>query len=251
MNAILAKLLGLPEIECARPGLFASQNPSKWASIKTYLNLRTIFDISTPTENFQRGPLVIVANHPHGLLDGVCIADFIQNHLKRDDFVFLTNSIIAKVFPELKKYFLSVDNMSINAKERAKFNDQSLKIATTHLESGGILVVLPAGRVSEWRFISPEGLFTVSDPNWRRGFVKILENRDWPILPLHISGKNSNYFQVVSLLGQTAKRIISFREFLSSKNRLIKVRLGQPQFYAPNFDIFQLRRSVYQLAELQ
>jgi hypothetical protein len=57
-------------------------------------------------------PFLLLANHPHGLLDGITLGVLFEKHLKRRDYTFIANEIIGAVFAEAKPFLLPVNNMS-------------------------------------------------------------------------------------------------------------------------------------------
>jgi len=52
------------------------------------------------------GPLIVAANHPHGLLDGLVLIDLVRR--ARPDVRVLTNRLLARI-PELREFCLFVD----------------------------------------------------------------------------------------------------------------------------------------------
>jgi putative hemolysin len=94
----------------------------------------------------RKGPVVAVANHPHGMLDGAVLAVLLSR--VRRDVKVLTNFILKDV-PELEQFCIFVDPFYTPiALER---NRRALKEALGWVERGGMLGIFPAGEVSHWQ----------------------------------------------------------------------------------------------------
>src|SRR5580704_4158736 len=92
----------------------------------------------------MKGPLVAVANHPFGVLDGAALAVILSR--VRPDVRILTNSLLEGI-PELREHCIFVD--PFRAVTSADRNLRSLKQAAEWLRQGGALGVFPAGEVSQ------------------------------------------------------------------------------------------------------
>ncbi len=91
----------------------------------------------------EAGPVVVVANHPYGVLDGIVISWLVEK--VRRDFVVLTNAVLMRA-PEVRDFILPIDFSG--TREAAQTNLQSRAAARARLERGGVVVVFPAGAVS-------------------------------------------------------------------------------------------------------
>ncbi len=104
-----------------------------------------------------KGPLVAVANHPFGVLDGVALAVLLSR--VRPDVKILTNSLLEGI-PELHDHCIFVD--PFHAPSSTDNNLKPLKQAVEWLHKGGALAVFPAGEVSQWNAREAQ----VTDPAW-------------------------------------------------------------------------------------
>jgi hypothetical protein len=93
----------------------------------------------------SKGPVLVTANHPHGLLDGAALAAVLRP--VRPDVRFLANGLLASV-PELRELIIPVH---VDGR-RAATNHAGMRAALEHLQSGGLLVVFPAGEVASFRW---------------------------------------------------------------------------------------------------
>jgi putative hemolysin len=91
----------------------------------------------------KTGPVVFVANHPYGVLDGIVMAWLVSK--VRSDFVVLTHIVLTRA-PEAAPFILPVDFSG--AKEAELTNLGSRAAARAQLAKGGAVVVFPAGAIS-------------------------------------------------------------------------------------------------------
>src|SRR6266404_420803 len=91
------------------------------------------------------GPLVIVANHPFGILEGAVLAELLPR--VRPDIKFLANSLMHDAISEIRELLLPVNPFA-----SAAINLIGAKRSIEHLTAGGALVSFPAGEVSHYRW---------------------------------------------------------------------------------------------------
>ena len=91
----------------------------------------------------ETGPVVIVANHPYGVLDGIVISWLVEK--VRRDFLVLTNAVLMRA-PEVRDFVLPID--FAGTAQATETNVKSRAAARAHLEHGGVVIVFPAGAVS-------------------------------------------------------------------------------------------------------
>ena len=103
--------------------------------------------IQTPPEEIAlipaTGPLVVVSNHPSGLVDGMVLAEMVTR--VRSDFKILTRSLLTGI-PEVEQFMIPVPfPHEDNARELGlKMRDDTM----THLRAGGVIILFPAGKVA-------------------------------------------------------------------------------------------------------
>ena len=150
----------------------------------------------------KEGPLVIIANHPLGGLEGIAMSEKLLK--LRPDLKVLTNKILATI-PELSDLFIGVDVMSDNA---AKSNAKGIRKASKHLSTGGALLVYPAGKVSEM----DRKTGNVEDRQWNTLVGSLLLRYQANCLPCFISGKNSDLFYKAGFIHQRLRTLLLPRE---------------------------------------
>ncbi len=158
-----------------------------------------------------QGPVVIVANHPIGSLDGLALLQIISR--VRGDVKIIANQLLSQIKP-LNELLLPVDNMNGNTQR------QQITAINEHLGKGGALIVFPAGEVSR---LNIHGIY---DGRWNNGFLRLATQHRAPIVPIYISGRNSWLFYGTSLLNKSLSTLLLVREMFHQRKGHIKIRIG-------------------------
>jgi putative hemolysin len=166
----------------------------------------------------RNGPLLIIANHPFGVADGLAIGD-IATQLRRDVKI-MTHSLLCQP-PEAAKYLLPVDFGPTRA---AKLRSAATrKAAVQWLEDGHCLVIFPAGGVAT----RPKPLDSKAlDLPWHPFTARLAEVAGARILPLYFHGENSTLFHLASHSWYPLRAALFFRETLRQANKTITVSIG-------------------------
>jgi len=202
-----------------------------------------------PEEDLKRlpkdGAYVTISNHPLGGIDGILLLKFMVE--QRPDFKIMGNFLLHRIEP-LKPYVMAVN--PFEERKDVKSSIGGFKQALSHLRSGSPLGIFPAGEVST---LKDEEL--VIDRPWEEAAMKLIKKAELPVVPIYFHGKNSRFFYRLSQLSDTLRTAKLPSELLTQKNRVIKVRIGNPinvkaQQEHENIADFTefLRRKTYMLA---
>ncbi len=167
----------------------------------------------------RQGAVLAVANHPFGIVEGVALAQLLPQI--RPDVKIMANSILAS-FPEVADRIICVDPFGGPQARRA--NARGLREAIEWLSSGGMLLVFPAGEVSQLRFQLPRP--QVADPVWSDSIARLLRRTGAAALPLYIDGRNSALFQLAGLVHPRLRTALLPHELLNKQRRPITLRCG-------------------------
>jgi putative hemolysin len=198
----------------------------------------------------KTGPVVFVANHPYGVLDGIVIAWLASK--VRSDFVVLTHIVLTRA-PEAAKFILPVDFSGNEEAER--INLASRAAARAQLERGGAVVVFPAGAIST----TPDklGLKPAVDGRWQTFVSQLIQRSEATVVPVWFGGQNSRLFHIASHLSQTLRLSLIFHEVRTRIGASLPVVIGAPVAFASIAAIRnrqaladELRARVYALARL-
>ena len=166
------------------------------------------------------GPLVVVANHPLGILDGILVGALLWR--VRPDLKILTNYLLAGI-PELDAYCIPLDPFAASSRDRntRSVNERGVRGALKWLRASGALVVFPAGEVTHFQW--GKG---VTDPAWSTTAFRLARTTGSAVLPLFIDGGNSLPFHLMGLVHPHLRTARLPKEFLDKRGSQIEVRIG-------------------------
>jgi putative hemolysin len=165
----------------------------------------------------RKGPVVVVANHPYGMLDGAVLAVVLGRF--RPDVKIMTNFLLEGV-PELEEHCIFVDPLHMPGS--AHRNRRALKQALDWLRNGGMLAIFPAGEVSHWQM--PQA--TIADPQWNDTATRLIRKTRASALPVYFCGRNSLGFQLVGMIHPTLRMVFLLQEFLQQSGKSVALRIG-------------------------
>lgn len=221
--------------------------PDFWQAAMHYLNLGIMVDQTRLNAIPKDGPLVIVSNHPFGVIDGL-VAGHLISQVRRD-FKILTHSLLCRA-PEAKPFLLPVD--FAETKEALATNLETRKAARAHLEAGGCLVIFPAGGVST----TPTPFARqAQDVEWKSFVTRMVHQGRADVVPMFFEGQNSRPFQIVSHMSQTVRLALFFHEVSRRIGTQVAVKIGERLPYSELSRIVDrheltetLRKKTYDLA---
>ena len=194
---------------------------SFWQAVVRTLALDVRFDAKALARMPKTGPVVVVANHPYGVLDGIVISWLVEK--VRSDFVVLTHSALMRA-PEVRDFILPIDFSETD--EARKINVASRAAARTQLERGGAVVVFPAGGVST----APDrlGRKPAVDTRWQPFVSQLIQRSKATVVPIWFGGQNSRLFQIASHVSQTLRLSLIFHEVKARIGAILQVEIGAP-----------------------
>lgn len=167
----------------------------------------------------RTGPLLIVANHPHGIVDGLILGQLLLG--VRDDVRLLGSRWLGRV-PQLRGLLLDVD--PTGAADAVDSNRRSMLGAVRWLRAGGALLVFPAGKVATRTWRHRDAI----DDTWHPNVARLQRLAGCAVLPMHIRGGNSRLFQLAGLFHSRLRTLLLAREALRMRGRTMTVRVGNP-----------------------
>ncbi|KGY08334.1 lysophospholipid acyltransferase family protein [Vibrio sinaloensis] len=164
------------------------------------------------------GATVVVANHPLGCVEGVILAELLLQ--VRPDIQILANHHL-KTVPELDDLFIGVDVFESNTAKQA--NLKALRHAHQHLEQGGLLLLFPAGEVSQ--LIDSKEAY-LEDKQWSRSVSRLIRKSSATAVPVFIDGQNSKRFYFAGKVHPLLRTLMLGRELLNKREQCIHISLG-------------------------
>jgi putative hemolysin len=181
-------------------------------------------EIATPQEQFDRipkqGPVVVVANHPHGLVDGMIMAEMIAR--VRDDFQILTRDLLTGL-DEIASTFL-IPVPFPHDKDAQKKSVEMRAKAMDRLKSGGLICVFPSGVVAS----SATAFGPVEEAEWNVFTAQLIRRSGAKVVPIHFRGQNSRWYQIANRISSTLRQAMLLHEFVYVCNRRHNPVIGEP-----------------------
>ena len=217
---MIERMTGQPYLKYLYDGRDATRLPGEsfWDLAIRLLELKIVVNEDALAKVPRTGPLVIVANHPFGVLDGVIVCHLVAR--VRSDFRVLTNAVLNRA-DEVKEYLLPVD--FTESPEALETNLKSRAAAKLHLMHGGCLVIFPAGGVSTTPTVWHK---RATDSEWKNLTARLISQAKAPVGPIFFAGQNSRLFQLASHLSMTLRLSLLFKEVHDRIGGEVHVRVG-------------------------
>lgn len=186
------------------------------------LNLMRI-ELETPDAEIaqipKEGPVIVVANHPHGLVDGMVLAELIGR--VREDYRILTRSLLTGV-KEIEQFMIPVP---FPHEENAR--QQSLQMrqrAMDHLKQGGVVALFPSGVVAA----SETFLGKAVEQVWNPFTAKMITRSGATVVPIHFPGQNSRAYQMANRISATLRQGLLIHEVMHACGKPQRPVIGKP-----------------------
>jgi putative hemolysin len=200
---------------------------AKWAGTPRMMNellpsIGSTLDIKArewPPSISPDVPLVMVANHPFGIGDGIAMLALAEQ-LGRP-YRVLINADFMRI-PEIRPYALPIDFS--NTREAVQTNIRSRGEARRILSEGATLVIFPAGGVA-----TADRLFGKAEElPWKPFTARLIQDAEAAVLPVYFEGQNSVLFHAVSRFSLGLRLALMVSEFRRCVGRPINVHIGAP-----------------------
>ncbi|EAQ01496.1 acyltransferase domain protein [Pseudooceanicola batsensis HTCC2597] len=171
-------------------------------------------------DNIPRtGPLILIANHPYGILDGLMMGHVLQR--QRGDFRILAHRVFRKA-EDINRVILPIS--FDETKEAVQQNIETRKTALRYLADGGAIGVFPGGTVST----ALRPFSRPMDPGWRGFTARMITKSQATVVPMFFAGHTSRLFQLASHLHSTLRMGLLIKEFRSRVGTPVEVVIGDP-----------------------
>ena len=181
-------------------------------------------DLQTPAEELanipKTGPVILVANHPHGLVDGIVFAELVGR--VRPDYRILTRSLLTGLDEEATNYLIPVPfPHQPDAQEQMV---EMRKKAMKYLSEDGLIALFPSGVVA-----SSDTMFgpAVEAP-WNAFTAKMIRKSGATVVPMHFLGSNSRAYQIANQVSATLRQGLLIHEIARAVNKPMAPVVGKP-----------------------
>ena len=188
-----------------------------WRQALDLLGIKLLTSKSELSKIPKKGSLIITANHPHGLVDGMVLAELIGK--VRTDYKILTRSLLTGV-NQIDQFMIPVPfDHEENALQKSL---EMRRRAMEHLENGGVIVLFPSGKVA-----SSETMFgKVVEGDWNPFTAKLIQKSGADILPVFFPGSNSRLYQIANQISATLRQGLLIYEVVHAMNKPQKPLVG-------------------------
>lgn len=188
-----------------------------WSQALNLLGIELLTSESEISRIPKKGPVVIVANHPHGLVDGMVLAELIGS--VRTDYKILTRSLLTGV-KQIDQFMIPVPfDHEENALQKSL---EMRRVAMKHLENDGVLVLFPSGKVA-----SSDTIFgSVVEGEWSPFTAKLIQKSNADVLPIFFPGSNSRMYQIANQISATLRQGLLIYEVVHAMNKPQKPVVG-------------------------
>ena len=177
-------------------------------------------DFSPLEQIDQRQPLLFLANHPFGVLDGLVMCNIALR--VASDFRVVINSLLCQD-RDLVEHFLPIDFSGGRVAERRNIRTKTL--AGESLSNGIPLILFPSGTVSTANRL---GFGSVKESAWTTFAAKLIRRHNPTVVPVFFHGRNSRSFHVASHIAAPLRMAMLMREALRRFNTAVTLDIGAP-----------------------
>jgi putative hemolysin len=198
----------------------APQGQAFWSAALEVMGI----EVTTPQYQLDRipktGPVVVVSNHPHGMVDGMVFADLVGR--VRNDYRILTRSLLTAIDEVAGSYMIPVP-FPHDPDAQRKYVEMRAK-AMEHLGKGGVVALFPSGGVAAsetWFGPAIEG-------EWNVFTAKMIRRSGATVLPIRFPGQNSRAYQIANQISPMLRQGLLLHEIVHALNKPQAPVVGEP-----------------------
>ena len=181
-------------------------------------------DLGTPSHQLDRipqtGPVVFVANHPHGLVDGMILADLIGR--RRTDYRILSRALLTGLDEAAATYMIPVPFPHDPDAQEKMLHMRAQAMA--HLERQGLIALFPSGAVAT----SATMWGPAVEGEWNVFTAKMIRTSGATIVPCFFTGSNSRWYQVANRISPILRQGLLLHEVVHSFDKPQAPIIGKP-----------------------
>ncbi|MEL6641459.1 MAG: lysophospholipid acyltransferase family protein [Pseudomonadota bacterium] len=203
---------------------FEQQGMPRGQEVFTRILTTMGIDLKTPQTELANipstGPVVLVANHPHGLVDGVVLAELIGRI--RSDYRILTRSLLTGLDEEATSFMIPVPfpHQSDAQEKMVEMRSRAME----HLGQGGLVALFPSGSVAA----SATMFGPAEEAPWNAFTAKLIRKSGATVVPMFFEGSNSRAYQIANQISATLRQGLLIHEIARAVNQPMAPIIGAP-----------------------
>lgn len=168
----------------------------------------------------KEGPLILIANHPFGVVDGLIMGKIAAE--TRTHFSILANAVLGGQDPRIEQNLLPVD--FAETKEASLVNISTRRTAIKKLANGEAIVVFPGGGIAT----APKVFGKAEELEWKNFTAQMIQKSKATVVPIFFHGQNSPLFHLASKMGPTFRLGLLLREVKRTMGKTVHLTIGTP-----------------------
>jgi putative hemolysin len=181
-------------------------------------------DLLTPPEQLARipakGPVIFVANHPHGLVDGMILADLIGR--VRNDYRILTRALLTGIDESAASYMIPVPFPHEPDAQRKMIAMRDA--AMDHLAQDGLIALFPSGVVATSQTMFGPAI----EAEWNVFTAKMIRRSGATVVPCYFPGSNSRWYQIANRISPVLRQGLLLHEVVHAFDKPQAPVIGHP-----------------------
>jgi len=169
-------------------------------------------DLLTPQQQLDRipatGPVIVVSNHPHGMVDGMVLSDLISRI--RVDYKILTRSILTGIDEIAANFLIAVPFP--HEEDAQKKGIQMRADAMKQLADGGVVALFPSGVVATSETMFGDAI----EAEWNVFTAKMIRRSGATVVPVYFPGSNSRSYQIANRISATLRQGLLLHEIVAA-----------------------------------
>ena len=166
----------------------------------------------------KEGNFLIVSNHPMGAADAIAL--YYQIYPVRSDIFFFANELFVYLLGAFHELLAPV--VWNKEKETHSANKITLERLSVFFGDGRPGIIFPSGRLSKLTF------FGLWDRPWEKTPVTLAKKYNFPLIPVHVEGRNSWFFYFASFVNKQLRDVSQLNELFNKRDKNISIKIGKP-----------------------
>jgi len=191
-----------------------------WSAVLDVMGIEVVTPAYQIARIPDRGPVIVVANHPTGPLDGIVLAEIVRR--VRDDYKILTRELMTVMESDFGEYLIPVPFW--HAPNAIKEGLQMRSAALAQLSSGGMLAYFPSGAVA-----TSSGWFGPAvEAQWNVFTAKLIRESSATVVPVKFAGGPTRLYQVGNRISPVLRQGLLIHEIIHCRGRPQSPVVGEP-----------------------